>query len=107
MAILPLKQKITVTPCTGDSSDFGVPEMGAPTVMKCRYQETVTLVTSISSGKEVVSKATIFFDGFVDINERTRLEYINESGQTLTHTPLSIAVKRHINGKAILTVVYV
>lgn len=107
MAIIPLKQTVTIIPCTGNTTDFNVPEMGTPYALKCRYQETVTLVTSIASGKEAVSKATIYFDGFVDMNENTRIQYTNEAGQTVTHTPLSIAVKRHINGKAILTVVYV
>jgi hypothetical protein len=108
MAIIPLRQSITITPAMpGGLTEFDTPEMGQPAKKKCRYQETITLVSSMVDGQQVVSKATIFFDGFEAIDEHTKLEYTREDGATLIHTPLSVAVKRHINGKALLTVVYV
>lgn len=108
MAIIPLKQSITITPALpGGVTEFDTPAMGQPITKKCRYQETITLVSSMVDGKQVVSKATIFFDGFEAIDEHTKLEYTREDGTVMTHTPLSVAVKRHINGKALLTVVYV
>ena len=107
MPIVPMKQTVTITPATGVMDDFNRLQYGTPVSVKCRFQETITLVTSIASGKEAVSKATIFFDGLIDIDEKTRIEYTNENGVTVTRSPLSIAVKRHINGKPILTVVYV
>lgn len=107
MAIIPLKQTITITPASGGITEFDTPKMGDPYTRKCRYQETITLVPSMADGKEAVSKATIMFDGFEPIDAHTKLTYTREDGSTLTHTPISVAVKRHINGKALLTVVYV
>jgi hypothetical protein len=108
MAIIPLKQSITVTPALSRGiTEFDTPTMGDPYTRKCRYQETITLVSSMVDGKEAVSKATIMFDGFEAIDEHTKLTYTREDGITITHRPISVSVKRHINGKALLTVVYV
>ena len=107
MPMIPMKQAVTVTPALGVLNDFNRPQYGTPYSLKCRFQETISLVTSLSTGKEAVSKAAIYFDGLVEIDEHTRIEYTNENGVTTAYTPLSIAVKRHINGKPILTVVNV
>lgn len=71
MAIIPLKQTITVIPASDELTEFDTPATGEPYTRKCRYVETVALVKSMVDGKEAVSKATIMFSGYEPVTERT------------------------------------
>lgn len=114
MAIIPLKQTITVTrPYKTDK--FNRPLLPTPVEMKCRFEEKQKTVTRASSSvgvnqsmsNEVQSTARILLDKLADIGYEDEIEYMNELGVTTKYSPLDIAPKRNFAGKAILTVVMV
>ncbi|QNK54562.1 hypothetical protein [Paenibacillus sp. PAMC21692] len=104
MALIPLKQTITVYPPGNDDPWNPVPTV--PFTLRCRFQEGVEVVTD-EHGREVVSSAQIFFDKFPDITAAHTFRYTDESEIERSYDVASIGRKRWLNGKAILTVVYV
>jgi hypothetical protein len=107
MAMIPLKQTITVHPPAADSSDPWNPSpTPEPFTLKCRYQENVERVRN-QHGDEVVSSAQIFLDKYAPVTVNHDFSYTDESGLTTRYKPHTVARKRWLNGKAILTVVYV
>lgn len=111
MAIVPMKQKITVF------RSIGVDEWGRPfpddeIELDCRVDEGSFVVKNKTSGgattsKEVVAQARILLDGLVDIREDDLILYKNELNIEIKKTPERINIKRHINGKPLLTEVYI
>ncbi|MGE6488511.1 hypothetical protein [Paenisporosarcina sp. NPDC076898] len=114
MALIPLKQEITVTkPYKTDK--YNRPLLPETVTMKCRLDEQQKTVKRASSSvgvnqsmsNEVQSSARIILDKLADIRYEDTIEYTNELGITTTYTPLDIEPKRNLAGKVILTVVYV
>lgn len=121
MAIVPLKQKVTITPSTGQLDEWGKPIKGEyfglnePYELKCRVsEETKVIVDRTTSANthgvqssQANSKVTLYFDKFANISIDDIITFTDENGTTYTYKPLSIEVKRGINGKPLLTVVSV
>lgn len=113
MAWIPLKQTVTITPVTRDEWEGDIE--GTPFQLRCRIQEGTKLVRSSSgasgvsgiTAQEVVSVARIYFDKYPKIGYADKITYTDEHGNTIEYRPLDIAVKRWINGKAVLTEVSV
>lgn len=105
MPIVPLKQTVTVTkPAFADG--WGVLIPGAANVLKARVSEGTRVVTN-RYGDEAVSSMTVLLDKLADVSYDDTITYTNELGVTIERTPISIQPKRGINGKAILTEVFV
>lgn len=105
MPLIPLKQTVTIYP-SGGMNEYGEPVGGTPYTLKCRVQEGVKLVRD-KDGREVVSVAQIFFDNLVSISLNDQIEFTDENNVTHRFSPISIEVKRGLNGKPLLTVVNV
>jgi hypothetical protein len=116
MALIPLKQTVTVKrPGTVDK--WGNPTAPIEFTLPCRIVEGVKLTRRTSSSgtggavmvsaEEVVSTAQIFFDKLADIQLIDEIYYTDDNGKTRLYKPISIEVKRGLNGKALLTVVNV
>ncbi|WP_418041122.1 hypothetical protein [Paenibacillus xylanilyticus] len=106
MGFVQLKQTVTVSPFLGNDPDYNAPIYGDDYEMKCRFSEGVNLVRNLR-GEEVASVGTFLFDKLPRISISDRLTYTDENMRTITYTPISISVKRWINGKPILTEVHV
>lgn len=114
MALIPMKQTVTVIP-TSKENDWGEAVPGEPYTLKCRIQEGEKRVTGASNiggvhrreAEEVVSVAQFYFDKLALIKHGDTIEYTNESGVIYRYTPISIEIKRSLSGKPVLTVVNV
>lgn len=110
MAIIPLNNEITVTR-GGDIDDWGNPTASVIFSLKCRVDEGSKVTVSKSGGmntsETVVASAKIIFDKLEDIQYTDEIAFTNELGQTIKRKPISINVKRMINGKPILTEVFI
>jgi len=114
MAIIPLKNTVTITPSLG-TDEWDRPIPGTPYTLRCRIQEGTKLVRSSTAGsgvhgvasQEVVSVAQIYFDKVPPIGMSDTITYTDENGNVRTYMPISIEIKRGLNGKALLTVVNV
>jgi hypothetical protein len=106
MAIIPMKQNVTISPFTGVDEDYGTPAYGENYDVKCRFQESVKLVRN-QHGNEVVSIGIFFFDRLAAISINDLLTHTNELGAETTYSLLSISVRRDIGGKPLLTEVHV
>lgn len=104
MPIVPMKQTVIRKRKTGDEWDGTLTESNTP--MKCRFSEGTKLVTSLN-GDEVVSTAAIYFDKLADVKPTDTFEFTNEANVTRSYIPISIEIKRGLNGKPMLTVVSV
>ena len=114
MAILPLKQTVTITR-KGAEDEWG--DSTTETFsLKCRVDEEAKLVrrTSTSGGgatqistEQVVTAATITFDKLADIRHDDEIRFTDELGRLRIYKPLNIEVVRNIAGKPILTEVSV
>jgi hypothetical protein len=116
MALIPLKQTVRIKrPGTVDK--WGNPIAPTEFTLPCRIVEGTKLTrrttSSASSGtisvnaEEVVSTAQIFFDKLADIQLTDEIYYTDDNGKTRLYKPISIEVKRGLNGKALFTVVNV
>ncbi|MCU6709353.1 hypothetical protein M6D81_11605 [Paenibacillus sp. J5C_2022] len=106
MALIPLKQEVTVYPKAPSDDPWNPSPGSVPFTLKCRFQEGTAVVTD-QHGREVVSSAQIFFDKFAPIKATDEYGYVDETGSERRYLPLKTERKRWLNGKAILTVVYV
>lgn len=104
MAMIPLKQKITVHR-GGGTDDWGYPIPGETIEKKARVDEKTEIVQN-QVGEEVVTGVQIMLDKLVDIRYSDEVEYVDEIGRQTKRKPVKIEPVRGINGKAILTVVY-
>lgn len=105
MAIIPLKQQVTVRRY-GDVDEWGVSADFIENVLKARVDEQVTLVKN-QQGEEVASSATIYLDKIADVQYSDVIIFKNELGFVLEESPKSITPKRSISGKTLVTVVSV
>jgi hypothetical protein len=122
MALIPLKNIVTITPASGGTDEWDRPIPGTPYQLRCRIQEGTKLVRSASgaggvhgvTAQEIVSVAQIYFDK-IPVDPATgqvlgltdTITFTDETGTVRTYTPISIEIKRGLNGKPILTVVNV
>ncbi|WP_127506925.1 hypothetical protein [Paenibacillus humicus] len=105
MALIPLKQTITVTKA-GESDGWGGVENGAVLTLPARVvNETKTVKTP--TGEEAVTSLRITLHKLADISYDDTITFTDELGATIERKPLSIAPKRMLSGRAILTEVYV
>ena len=104
MALLPLKNTVTITPVTKDA--WGEKTQGEPIEVKCRFEESSNLVTN-NLGKEVASQAKIYFDKDVIIGYDDIITYTDAGNQVVKARPINIKAIRFINGKSVLLVVTV
>ncbi|QUN08721.1 hypothetical protein KTJ85_14280 [Bacillus sp. 7D3] len=111
MAIIPMRQTVTVTRASDDIDVWGNPMDVEPFDIRCRIDEGSTIANSRSSGvvksEEVVATARILVDKLADIRYTDTLAFTNELGETIVRKPKEINVKRHVSGKPILTEVVV
>jgi hypothetical protein len=115
VAIVPLRQTVTITPASAGTDDWGKPLPVQPFDLACRVQEHTKLTIGNSSSgnvngvitREAVSRVQIYFDKLAPISYDDVITFTDENGTTHTYKPLNISVKRGLNGKPILTVVEV
>lgn len=104
MAVVPLKQTVYVhKPEIVD--DWGIVTPQEPISMRCRADEVTEVVTS-NTGDEVVSGVQFLFDKLPNIAYDDVIEYTNELDVTIKRNPVRIEPIRGVNGKAMLTAVY-
>lgn len=106
MAWIPLKQSVTVTPASSETDRYDRPVMGEPYTLKAFVMDQIKTVKSVE-GDEVVSTCTIYLDKSAKITPLDVITYVDDDGRARTYTPISIATKRHLNGKPVLKVVHV
>lgn len=104
MALVPLKNTVTITPVIKDA--WGEKTPGEPVEVKCRIEDSVTVTTN-ELGKEVVSKVKLYFDKDVSINYDDLITYVDSGELEQTVKPININAVRLINGKTVLKVVSV
>lgn len=105
MALVPLKQTITVWRVAGEDK-YGEPiYYGEPLTFKCRVEETINKVTN-QVGEEVISGMLIYLDKLADIRYDDDIKYTNELGVILERKPIKIEPIRMFSGKAAMTLVY-
>jgi hypothetical protein len=105
MAIIPLKQSVTVRKA-GASDGWGREVDGEEITLKARVVETTKVVTG-PGGEEAVASLEITLDKLADVSYNDTINYSNELGVAVARRPLKIEVKRNFAGKPLLTVVYV
>jgi hypothetical protein len=112
MALIPLKQTITHIPKGIEDPDNGRYSDGIPVTLKCRLVEGMKRVQGVKGSKavnepEVLSIATIYFEGLLAITLDDRFEFIDEIGTERTYYPINYEIIRDISGKSLFTVVRV
>jgi len=105
MAIIPLKQTVTVTK-PGKDDGWGGNESGAILTYRARVSEETNVVTN-QYGEEATTSLRIILDKLPDVSYDDAITYTNELGVTVARRPESIEVKRGINGKPLITEVFV
>jgi hypothetical protein len=100
-----MKQTVTITKASAVDG-WGDPLPGAVITLKARVTEETAIVTN-RTGEEATASLRILFDKLADISYDDVITYTNELSLTVARTPLKITVKRGLNGKAILTEVFV
>jgi hypothetical protein len=105
MALVPLKQTVIVTKAAG-SNGWGRPSAGGTVTYKVRAVEETRIVKN-QAGKEALTTARIIFDKLPDLSYDDAITYTNELGVTIERSPMKIEVKRGLNGKPLITEVFV
>ncbi|MBU8715396.1 hypothetical protein KM924_23115 [Brevibacillus parabrevis] len=119
MAIIPLKQRVIVTPVLRDTDgnpmtdEYDRPINGDPFTLKCRFTQGTKLVRSSTgtggvhgiTAQEVVSVGAFIFDKHPNLTYDDKLTYTDDNGNKIDYRPLNIAVKPWLNGKSLITVV--
>lgn len=106
MAIVPLKQTVTVRKWLADNDDgWSVEDWSEPITYKVRATERVEIVTN-PIGEEKTASVKLLFDKLPDITYVDEITYINELDVKITRTPLSIKPIRMVNGKPTLTAIH-
>ncbi|WP_427050375.1 hypothetical protein [Paenibacillus sp. TC-CSREp1] len=106
MAFIQMRQTVIISPFLGNDPDYNEPIYGPDYEAKCRFSEGVKLVRN-GRGEEVASVGSFLFDKLPRISISDKFTYTDENDRTITYTPISMSVKRWINGKPILTEVHV
>lgn len=106
MPLIPMNQKITIVRA-GEEDEWGDPITPSQRIaLKCRVVEESKIVQN-SIGEEAVAGMKVSLDKLVDVRYSDKIEYTNELSQTVTKSPIRIAVVRMPSGKPIMTKVYV
>lgn len=105
MPIVPMKQSITITRRSG-SDGWGGSGATETLTLRCRVDEKTQEVQN-QFGAEVISSAQIMLDKLTDVRYDDDIHYVDELGREIKRKPLRIEPIRAINGKALLTVIYV
>jgi len=100
-----MKQEITVTKAS-ELDGWAAPTPGEEITYKARVTEETKIVTN-SAGEEAVTSLRILLDKLADISYDDTITYTDEFGVTVARRPLSIAPKRMLNARAIVTEVFV
>lgn len=110
MAIIPLKQTVTVIRAFG-FDDWGNQIPGDEEPLAARVDEGYKVVQqrggSTVRSEEATSTARILFDKLAPINYDDTLRFTNELGETIERKPKEINVKRNVAGKPVLTEVLI
>jgi hypothetical protein len=106
MALIPLKQTVTVTKGTGTYDGWGQPLPAAELTLNARVSEDTAIVTD-QAGREAIASLRIYLDKLADVSYDDVITYTNELDVTVARKPLKIGIKRGLNGKALLTEVFV
>ncbi|UTR05146.1 hypothetical protein MM326_13620 [Alkalihalobacillus sp. LMS6] len=110
MAIVPLRNEVTINRA-GGVDDWGNPRPAETFTLSCRVDEgsklTVSKTGGLNNAETTVAEAKILFDKLADIRYSDSVTFKNELGVEITRKPMSINVKRMINGKPISTEVLV
>ena len=105
MALIPLKQ--TVRMFAAFDPNNPPPNYDPEGIaLRCRLQEGTEIVAD-AHGRDVVSSAQIYLNRFAPVTPDAEYEYTDESGETRRYRTVTTARKRWLNGKTVLTVVYV
>lgn len=104
MAIIPLRQKITVYK-SGGIDEWGYEVPGETIEMNARVDEITEVVTNFA-GEEAVTGVQVTLNKMAGIHYNDEISYTDELGRNIKRKPVKIEPIRGINGKAILTVVY-
>lgn len=99
-----MKQTITVKR-SGGLDDWGKPIVGESVEMNARVEEVTESIRN-HQGKEVVAGHRVILDKLADIRYEDAIQYTNELGVTIERNPQKVEVKRMLNGKPMLTMVY-
>lgn len=105
MPLIPLKQTVSITK-PGTDDGWGGTTPGVVVPYKARVSEETNVVTN-QYGEEATTSLRIIFDKLPDVSYDDVITYTNELGVTVERKPVSIEVKRGINGKPLLTEVFV
>ncbi|MEV5028505.1 hypothetical protein [Paenibacillus sp. LPE1-1-1.1] len=105
MPVIPMKQTVTVTKA-GALDGWAEPTPGEEITYKARVTEETKVVTN-SIGEEAVTSLRITLDKLADISYDDVITYTNELDVTVARKPLKIEPKRMLNGRAIVTEVFV
>lgn len=105
MALVPLKQTVVVTKASGGTDGWGKPVPGVDVPHKVRATEETRVVTN-QAGEEAVTQARIIFDKLPDLSYDDAITFENELGVTIKRSPVRIEVKRGLNGKPLITEVF-
>lgn len=110
MAIVPMRNEVSIARA-GGVDDWGNPKPSESFTLMCRVDEgskiTVSKTGGLNNAETAVAEAKILFDRLADIRYSDSITFKNELGVKITRKPMSINVKRMINGKPILTEVFV
>lgn len=108
MALIPLKQEVTIIKAASDQLDiYGNPIEGEHVVYKCRIDEQSERVQA-QNGEDAVASASIMIAGLVDVDYNDYVQYTDELGRVTKKRPLRIEVVRAFNSKKVyFTVVYI
>lgn len=109
MPIVPMKQEITVERgSTINREGKAIPDITFP--LRCRVDEGSYLVQHKTTGtigsETVVATLKILLDKLADIHYSDVIIYQNELNATIKGKPKKINVKRSLNGKPVLTEVF-
>lgn len=105
MAIIPLKQSITITRTEGDDSGWGGGQTTETFTLSARVDEKTQTVQN-AAGEEIVTAVEITLDKLADIRYDDVITYEDELGRITNRQPERIEPTRGIGGKALLTTVY-
>jgi hypothetical protein len=100
-----MKQTVVVTKA-GALDGWAEPTPGEEITYKARVTEETKVVTN-AAGEEAVTSLRITLDKLADITYDDVITYTNELDVTVARKPLSIEPKRMLNGRAIVTEVFV
>ncbi|SHE66284.1 hypothetical protein SAMN05444392_102277 [Seinonella peptonophila] len=106
MAMIPLRQKITIRRSNGETDEWGNPIGITETEYACRADEGSFLVQD-QNGNEIMTSLKVYLEGLIDVSYTDQIEFNNEAGIVINREPQKIQVLRDFSGFPLFTVVYV